>query len=429
MNFFVKNKCSLLKEITDCMSKVKEKNDKIDILECEYLSRVIRDDDIIAMTTTGAAKNKKILEGIKSKITIVEEAGEVLESHIIASFTSSTEHLILIGDHEQLRPRVNDFMTARNSHFNISLFERLINNKISKVEILTQRRMRPEISSITRFLYPALTDSPMVLKRPRLIGFKKDLFFFNHKWLEVVDEDGESKKNPIEADFICKFAEYLVQNNYQKSKITIISMYSSQLLYLQKKVQSNKLLKGIKVATADSFQGLENDIILLSFVRSNTFNNIGFLRDSHRLNVSLSRARNILYMFGNIDCIRTDLERSVHDKSKEDKKSKNFWLATIDYLNKMKMIGEALNFTCPNHKTKIKISCVENFERLPLGGCGIMTENPLLCGHTFLMTCHNTYFMMQDEDYPLNKPCELECIRHHGCIHPCRRKCSDFSTE
>jgi hypothetical protein len=39
------------------------------------------------------------------QIVLVEEAAEVMEAHILASLAPSTEHLILIGDHEQLRPK------------------------------------------------------------------------------------------------------------------------------------------------------------------------------------------------------------------------------------------------------------------------------------------------------------------------------------
>ena len=38
-------------------------------------------------------------------MVIVEEAGEVFEAHILASLAPTTEHLILIGDPEQLRPK------------------------------------------------------------------------------------------------------------------------------------------------------------------------------------------------------------------------------------------------------------------------------------------------------------------------------------
>ena len=59
---------------------------------------------VIGMTTTCAARYRHILQQICPKIVLVEEAAEVLEAHIISSLTKGCEHLILIGDHQQLRP-------------------------------------------------------------------------------------------------------------------------------------------------------------------------------------------------------------------------------------------------------------------------------------------------------------------------------------
>lgn len=50
----------------------------------------------------GAAKFRKLLQNVQPKIVIVEEAAEVLEAHIITTLSSSCQHLILIGDHQQV---------------------------------------------------------------------------------------------------------------------------------------------------------------------------------------------------------------------------------------------------------------------------------------------------------------------------------------
>ena len=59
---------------------------------------------------------------------IVEEAAEVLESHIVTSLTRECEHLILIGDHKQLRPTPNVYDLVKYFNFDVSLFERMIKN-------------------------------------------------------------------------------------------------------------------------------------------------------------------------------------------------------------------------------------------------------------------------------------------------------------
>ena len=76
----------------------------------------------------GAAKQRSLLHRIKPKITIVEEAAEVLESHIVTALTGGCEHLILIGDHKQLRPKPTVFQLGYDYQLDISLFERMVEN-------------------------------------------------------------------------------------------------------------------------------------------------------------------------------------------------------------------------------------------------------------------------------------------------------------
>lgn len=85
------------------------------------------------------------------QIIIVEEAAEVLEAHILTSMPAELEHLILIGDHEQLRPKpaLYELQEASRKGLNldISLFERLVSQGHVPVNTLeTQRRMRPAFS-------------------------------------------------------------------------------------------------------------------------------------------------------------------------------------------------------------------------------------------------------------------------------------------
>lgn len=74
----------------------------------------------------GAAKCRLILQRVRPRIIIVEEAAEVLESHIITSLNPGCQHLILIGDHKQLRPSPNVYDLAKNYNLDVSLFERMV---------------------------------------------------------------------------------------------------------------------------------------------------------------------------------------------------------------------------------------------------------------------------------------------------------------
>ena len=82
---------------------------------------------------------------------MVEEAAEVLEAHILTSLCKGTEHLILIGDHEQLRPKPQlhelQVESGRGFNLDLSLFERLVKQGTVPMSTLrVQRRMHPDIS-------------------------------------------------------------------------------------------------------------------------------------------------------------------------------------------------------------------------------------------------------------------------------------------
>ena len=64
-----------------------ELNREIENLQAAQEAQVMSTVDIVAMTTTGAAKNRKSLEKLDAEIMIIEEAAEVLESSITTSLT------------------------------------------------------------------------------------------------------------------------------------------------------------------------------------------------------------------------------------------------------------------------------------------------------------------------------------------------------
>ena len=123
-----------------------------------------------------------MLQAIKPAITIVEEAAEVLEAHVITSLTPGCQHLILIGDHQQLRPNPTVYNLQINYDFDVSLFERMVKNGMEFARLCLQHRMRPEIAKLLDHIYldPKLENHDSVLRFESIRGVQRNLFFLEH---------------------------------------------------------------------------------------------------------------------------------------------------------------------------------------------------------------------------------------------------------
>lgn len=169
---------------TECLSF----NEQEKLLEIEIVKKA----KIIGMTTTGAAKYRYIIDGIKPQITsmklffvkvqtiliklllfllfalslfvVVEEAAEALEAHVVTALSEQTNHLILMGDHLQLRPNPSVYELAKKYSLEVSLFERFIKNQMEYYQLKQQHRMRPCISSLlVPNIYKQLLNHPCVM--------------------------------------------------------------------------------------------------------------------------------------------------------------------------------------------------------------------------------------------------------------------------
>lgn len=70
---------------------------------------------VVGMTTTNLARSLDTLRRLRSKVMLCEEAGEALEAHTIIALLPYTEHSILIGDHQQLRPQTQNYGLEHNN--------------------------------------------------------------------------------------------------------------------------------------------------------------------------------------------------------------------------------------------------------------------------------------------------------------------------
>ena len=67
---------------------------------------ILKKAKVVAMTTTGAAINQRLLNQLEAPVVFVEEAAEILESNLLAVLTPYVKHMVLIGDQKQLKPTV-----------------------------------------------------------------------------------------------------------------------------------------------------------------------------------------------------------------------------------------------------------------------------------------------------------------------------------
>ncbi|GBP30873.1 NFX1-type zinc finger-containing protein 1 [Eumeta japonica] len=270
---------------------------------------ILREAEVVGVTTTCAARVRQLLQALNTPIVMVEEAAEVLEAHIISALTEHCQHLIMIGDHQQLRPSAASYKLARHFNMEISLFERMVNTGAPAPRLCLQHRMRPEIAAlISPAIYPDLQNHPSVLQYPSVRGLTSNLYFFTHDNREEEDDEMLSLSNYYEADMMLGLANYLMKQGYSSEDITILATYSSQMVYLKNNISKYPLLKDVKITVVDNYQGEESKIILLSLVRNNEEGNVGFLATDNRVCVALSRAREGMYIMGNIDMLKKKSE-------------------------------------------------------------------------------------------------------------------------
>ena len=372
---------------------------KLEEANAEEEEVVIRRAAVVGMTTSGAARYHSMLQRISPKIVIIEEAAEVLEAHIITSLSRNTKHTVLIGDHKQLRPKATVYELAQKYNLEISLFERMVLNRMDCKRLSIQHRMRPEIAALTKRIYEhEIVDHESVCAFEDISGLKHNMFFIDHHKSEVLVGGIQSYSNPHEASFLVALCRYLLLQGYKREQITILTMYTGQLLELKNRMPRSKF-EGIKVCVVDNFQGEENDIILLSLVRSSK---IGFLKESNRICVALSRARQGFYCIGNFTLLKSQCI---------------LWKEICDDLQKKNAIGQILTLVCKRHNNANEVQNSSDIQKFPLGGCDKLCGVRLDCGHACDSICHPT-----DEFHEPGR-CRKVCWKTCPNDHQCEKRC------
>uniref|UniRef100_A0A383WJ31 Uncharacterized protein n=1 Tax=Tetradesmus obliquus TaxID=3088 RepID=A0A383WJ31_TETOB len=272
---------------------------------------------VVAMTCTHAAlKRREFLNlGLKYDNIVMEEAGQVLEVETFIPMVlqrqedgvARLKRVILIGDHHQLPPVVQNMAFQKYSRLDQSLFARFIRLGTPYVELNAQGRARPSIAALYNWRYGGLKDLPAVTQNPAFLAANPG-FGFDFQLVNVPDYNGKGESEPApyyyqnlgEAEYVVAVYSFMRLLGYPASKISILTTYNGQKDLLRDVVEArcaNHPLIGRphKITTVDKYQGQQNDYVLLSLVRSRI---VGHLRDVRRLVVALSRARLGLYVFG-----------------------------------------------------------------------------------------------------------------------------------
>ncbi|KAF7681106.1 dead helicases superfamily protein [Alternaria burnsii] len=283
---------------------------------------LIKEARIIAMTSTHAAMRRQEIAnlGFHYDNVIMEEAAQIteIENFIPLALQNPREQedgerelplqrIVLVGDHLQNSPVIQNLAFRQYANLEQSLFQRLVRLGVPTIMLDQQGRARPSIAELYKWRYPALSNLPSLLSNPEFQtanpGFKHEFQF-----IDVGDYKGKGEDQPTphwminlgEAEYAVALFMYMRLLGYPAHKISILTTYAGQRSLINDvlghKCKNNPLFGRPKhVSTVDKYQGEQNDYIILSLVRTRA---MGYLRDIRRLTVALSRARLGLYVLG-----------------------------------------------------------------------------------------------------------------------------------
>ena len=265
------------------------------------------------------------------------------------------------------------------------------------------------------------------------------VWWLDHQMPEDIPMAGSSMatsfSNAYEVEMVVGLVEYLIKSNeYGYQDITILTPYNGQLaafahrlsgtcsLWLSEKDRDSLLLEGLlepeeasfgskadinlasmlRLATIDNFQGEESRVVILSTVRSNFENRVGFLKTPNRINVGCSRAKNGFYIVGN-----ATLTSAVP-----------MWRQISTDLSARQKIGPAFRACCSRHPGNIyRIRSPEQWYDIP--ECEVPCRSKLPCGHLCTLKCHAP--ALHDRI-----ACPESCPKYHeACGHQCTKTCGE----
>ncbi|MET1055398.1 MAG: AAA domain-containing protein [Pedobacter sp.] len=270
-------------------------------------------DDLVnkaqVITATLVGSNHYTVRGREFHTVVIDEAGQALEPACWIPLLKAKK-VVFAGDHCQLSPTIKSTVAARNG-LSTTLLEKCVSAHPEAVTLLEEQyRMNEKIMGYPSkvFYEDKLIAHPSVAERVLFAGDSPLAFIDTAGCGFDEKNEGTSSTNPEEAAFLLKHLTQLVQQlaaHYQSDgfpSIAVISPYKQQVYILKDLLLNAPDLQvyadKITVNTIDSFQGQERDIVYISLTRSNSEGTIGFLSDTRRMNVAMTRAKKKLVVIG-----------------------------------------------------------------------------------------------------------------------------------
>jgi superfamily I DNA and/or RNA helicase len=273
-------------------------------------------DDVQVFAATPVYVASEWLRNRSFRTVFIDEAAQMLEPATWIA-VSKAQRVIFAGDDCQLPPTVKS-MKAQSGGLETTLFEKFHRRQGESISRLlkTQYRMHEQIMAFSnQMFYDGKLIAHESVAKQKLFPMVEDENLNQPlEWVdtsgcgfeEVLNEETSSLYNPEEAKILIQHLLNLVFSirfhHLEDVKIGIISPYKAQTSVLRELIREEKNLHHANplliVDTVDGFQGQECDVIYISLVRSNDKNEIGFLKDTRRMNVAMTRARKKLVMIG-----------------------------------------------------------------------------------------------------------------------------------
>jgi len=284
-----------------------------------------------ATTTTSAIAGKKGLEVLKGyDWLIIDEVSKCPITEVLR-YLPYVSKVILVGDDFQLAPLLEfskeevkglpsydeDMFDKLETIYEQSVFAKVLDKAVKSDRLVL---LKENYRSVRQVLdtYNFFYDNALIGKReeirPNKVQFDTDDCFINYQdsdvfFVEVLNgqetKDGTSRFNVEEIQATADLLKNLMKHvkNPQSVTVSAIFPYAAQIAHFQKNNlklinEAKKFFKSFEIDTVDAFQGKETDIVLVNTVVTDASQR-NFLNDFRRINVSMSRARDKLIVFGN----------------------------------------------------------------------------------------------------------------------------------